>query len=238
MMARPGEDVKNALPVSSSAPEVRVVYLVPADVKPRRKFPHAVSNAIQNLQQWYGVQVGKTFKLHSPMVETVHSAHPANWYASNPNGEDRRLWFWNNATADGLEKTGGMFDDPRFIWLFFVDAEPEDKQEVGGSNGVALLPRQDLLGLLGLRPETVCRWVGGLGHELGHAFGLDHPANCESKRADPGSPECQSLMFYGYLNYCGTLLTPEHKAQLANSRFFFPQDAKISFRGCVNGEQP
>jgi hypothetical protein len=231
--ARFAKEVEHEVSTSVPSPEVRVVYLVPSDMKPRRNFRHTASEAIQSLQNWYGVQVGgKTFRLHTPIVETFRTTHPAKWYAENQNGEDRTLWFWNNATTDGFEKTGGTFDDLRFVWVFYVDAEPEDQQRVGGGNGVALLPRQDVLGILGLRTESVCRWVGGLGHELGHAFGLEHPANCENGTGDPGSPECQSLMFLGYLNYCGTLLTPENKAQLDQSSFFSLQDVKAGRRNC------
>lgn len=134
--------------------------------------------------------------------------------------------------ADGFEKTGGSFEDPRFIWVFYVDADPDEDQRVGGVSGVALLPRQDVLGILGLRPESVCRWAGGLGHELGHAFGLDHPARCENGQANSSEPECQSLMFLGYLTYCGTLLTPEHKAQLERNPFFSLQETKAGGRNC------
>jgi hypothetical protein len=220
---------------SGVTPEVRVVYLVPSDMKPRRNFRHSASDAIQSLQYWYGVQVGgKTFKLHSPMVETVLTTHVAKWYAKNKNGGDRTLWFWNNATADGFQKTGGTFDDPRFIWVFYIDADPDVDQLVGGVSGIALLPRSDVAGILGLRPESVCRWIGGLGHELGHAFGLDHPASCENGQAPASAPECQSLMFLGYLSYCGTLLTAEHKAQLEESRFFSLKEVKKQRRSCSN----
>src|SRR5258708_23319472 len=163
-LPRPAKEVQHEIS-SVSAPEVRVVYLVPSDVKPRRNFRHSASDAIQSLQDWYGVQVGgKTFKLHKPIVEIVRTTHPAKWFRENQSGDDRTFWFWNNATADGFAITGGTFDDPRFIWVFYIDADPDDDQHVGGSNGVALLPLQYVLGVLGRRPESVCRWVRGLGH--------------------------------------------------------------------------
>src|SRR5258708_29826984 len=52
---------------SVSAPQARVVYLVPSDVKPRGNFRQSASHAIQSLHDWYRVQVGgKTVKIHHP----------------------------------------------------------------------------------------------------------------------------------------------------------------------------
>lgn len=69
--------------------------------------------------------------------------------------------------------------------------------------GLAVLPRADIDGLLGLSQSTLCRWVGGLGHELGHAVGLDHPPGCD---ADQSQKPCKSLMYLGYLSYDRRLL--------------------------------
>jgi len=216
-------------------PEVRVIYLIPSDAKRHQKFRLAAAGAIQNLQHWYGVQLaGLTFTLHTPIVETFRTSHPAEWYAKNQSGPDRTLWFWDNALADGFSKTGGKLDDPRFRWVFYINAAPDEDQVVGGTNGVALLPRNDVLGMLGLQPDPVCRWVGGLGHELGHAFGLDHPSGCDRGQVNEGSPQCLSLMYSGYATYCGTFLTPEHQTQLRESPFFSHQELKVRAWTCPN----
>jgi hypothetical protein len=215
--------------------DVRLIYLVPSDVSPRAAFSNAASNAIRNLQSWYTVQMtGMTFALSVPIVETIVTDHTATWYANNQNGVDRVAWFWNNVTSDGFSKTCGSFDDPLHIWVFYVDATPDKDQMQGGTNGVAVLSRNDVEGLLGLTSESVCRWIGGLGHELGHAFGLDHPSFCESGKLDSNAAECQSLMFLGYQNYGGTLLTLEDKNRLSMSPFFSSKNAHQNPRTCAN----
>lgn len=120
------------------------------------------------------------------------------------------------------------------ICWFYIDAQPAANQVVGGTSGVAVLPRNDVLGITGVGQEPLCRWIGGLGHELGHAFGLDHPADCESKKEDSGAPECQSLMYLGYLNYSETLLTQQDKIQLDKNPFFSAANAAHLTRKCSN----
>ena len=84
---------------------------------------------------------------------------------------------------------------------------------------MAVLPAHDLRGLVGLEPLGVNRWIGGLGHELGHAFGLRHPPACEM--SCPFGP----LMGLGYLTYPDAFLLPEDKAILNASPFFTAQDS-------------
>jgi len=60
----------------------------------------------------------------------------------------------------------------------------------------------------------VCRWVGGLGHELGHTFDLAHPIPC------PGGSADGALMCLGYITYPDTYLLPEDKEILEASPFF------------------
>jgi hypothetical protein len=62
-----------------------------------------------------------------------------------------------------------------------------------------------------------CRWVGGLGHELGHAFFLPHPPGC-----DDGLPECDetALLWVGYATYPDAHLTKADIATLTTSPFF------------------
>jgi len=225
----------SALTQPNTTLDVRLIYLVPSDVPPRPTFPQIAASAIRNLQSWYAVQMsGITFALANPIVDTIVTEHPAAWYTNNKSGDDRTAWFWNNVTSDGFAKTGGSFDDPVHIWVFYVDATPDGDQVQGGTNGVAVLSRNDVMGLLGLSSEPLCRWIGGLGHELGHAFGLDHPSACESGTLAPDATECQSLMFLGYQNYSGALLTLDDKHRLLKSSFFSSANVPQGPRMCAN----
>ena len=214
----------------AGTPEVHVVYLVPADVEVRGDYVQNLRAAITNLQAWYGsaLGTGETFTLAHPTVLVYQTEHEASWYATNPlPGVDQSLWFWFNATTEGFAATGGSFSDPDDVWIFYIDAVPACGQATGGAASVALLPANDLRGLAGeptigtctgeVEPDLgPCRWVGGLGHELGHALGLPHPAGCES-----GSPDCPifALMWFGYLTYPDAYLTTSDRAILEESAF-------------------
>jgi hypothetical protein len=217
-----------------TTPEVRMVYLIPSDRVYRAAYEIATGEAIEQLRAWYQDQsgTGKTFVLHKPVVEVVQTLHPASWYATNPVlGVDQSLWFWMNATSEGFALTAGSFYDPNNIWVFYLDADPSCGQAVGAAGGVALLPANDLRGLTGEviqplcdeapRPAGVCRWVGGLGHELGHTFGLPHPQLCTE-----GGPFDRSLMCLGYLTYPGTVFSPDDKSLLDVSPFLVPTKQK------------
>jgi hypothetical protein len=206
---------------------VRVVYLVPSDRGVREEFTTATAAAIAHVQRWYWERMGnrKTFRLHEPAAEVVKLSHDSGWYSSHAVEADRTQWFWQNALADGFAATGGRFGDDRNRWVFYIDAENDRDQAVGGNAGVALLPHHDLMGLIGQSifpgEHEVCRWVGGLAHELGHAFELPHPPGYETFVFDRSAG---SLMAYGFRAYPETFLNPEDLARLDASPFFVPMD--------------
>lgn len=201
----------------SAAPitDVRTLYLIPSDATYNPTYETGIVSALLDLQQWYGDQLGgQTFVLHDPIVEPLATPNPSAYYSTNPNGPFE-LWFWLNVISDAFTLGDAQFNDPDHAWLFYIDAEPAPGQIGGaGTSGVAVLPQHDLRGLIGLEPEPVTRWIGGLGHELGHAFGLPHPPGC------PG-PLCpdDTLMWLGYITYPNTYLLPEDKAHLLDSPF-------------------
>lgn len=206
--------------VSLAPPAVRLNYLVPADRLPRDDYRRAINNAGIHLQRFYADQLGgNSFLLRDPAVEVFKTTHDAAFYSTNPAGNTKSHWFFNNVTTDGLALTGGQFFDRNNIWIFYIDA-PHDPATGGGAgtSSVAALPRQDLDGLLGAFDDS-CRWVGGLGHELGHALGLNHPPGCD---ANPSGPDCRSLMYLGYPNYPDTFFTDLHRALLSDSPFIVP----------------
>jgi hypothetical protein len=198
--------------------QVRVIYLVSSDRKERPEYTKALEHAIRDLQSWYGKQLGgPTFRLNDPVVEVVKTTHKADWYTKNPNGANPDDWGFNNTLAEAGTLLGARHYDPRNVWLLYSDG-PGDKGR--GGAGVAYLPEDDLLGLVGKHPtqKDPLRWIAGLGHELGHAFGLPHPADTD-KDAD-------AIMWTGiYGKYPDqTYLTESDKRILMRSPFFYRAD--------------
>ena len=227
-----------------SEPVVRVVYLVPADGAVRDLYVDRLTKAIEHLQVWYRNELGgsTTFSLHKPVVEVIGTSQVTSWYSTNPAGDNSDLWFFFNVVADAFALTGGSFFDPGNIWVFYIDSDPACGQLVGATSGVAVLPANDLRGLagepnippcVGQTPDTagVCRWVGGLGHELGHAFGLPHPPACEDAEPATICPS-DTLLWLGYIPYPNTYLLSGDKAMLATSTFFGRVPGRRSLPDC------
>ena len=216
--------VGNAAIATPRPKSVRIVYLVSADRSVREDFRKGIKAAAKDLQGWYGRQLGgPTFRLNEPVVEVARSDKEAKWFYSHPNGGNQDDWGYNNGLAEAQRLVGAKAGDPQYVWVIYSDG-PGNKGRGGG--GVAVLPEDDLLGLVGQHPtqKEVKRWIAGLGHELGHAFGLAHPRDTE-KYAD-------AIMWTGiYGKYPDkTYLTDEDKTILMKSPFFFRPDGARSSR--------
>ena len=222
---------------------VRLIYLVPSDRTVNHDYVKRLEAAAEHLQTWTRDELanGSTFTL-SKRVETVRLSQPATYYSTTPNGS-YALWFWFNVLDEAFAATGGTFLDPNNVWTFYIDSDPACGQATGATSGVALLGANDLRGLAGeptLQPcgepspsydTNICRWVGGLGHELGHAFGLPHPPACEDNDPTTACPS-DTLMYLGYITYPQTYLLEEDKAALAQTPFFGPVDLKRTLGSC------
>lgn len=209
--------------IESDLRRVRMIYLVSKDRQENAGYTAAIEHAIRDLQAWYGKQLGgPTFRLSDPAVEVVKSNRPADWFYGNPNGNRQDDWGFNNTLDEARRLCGARHNDPKFVWVIYSDG-PGNKGR--GGSGVACLPEDDLLGLVGEHPtqKDKLRWIAGLGHELGHAFGLPHPSDTK-KHAD-------AIMWAGiYGKYPDkTYLTDDDMKILMRSPFFYHQDDKPVF---------
>lgn len=221
--------------------QVRMIYLVPSDKFIREDYKAAMADAILHVQDFYQKELGNdyAFSLHSPIVEVYQTTHTSSYYQthlSNP-GSQQVSWFYENTLTDGFALTGGGFNDPNNRWIYYIDADPLCGQSIGGTSGIAVLSGNDFRGLTGEQNFPRCsaervdmgdkyRWIGGLGHELGHAFTLPHPPGCGSSTQPPsygcdgGVFALNSLMYVGYARYPNTYFLPADKQTLLNSGFF------------------
>lgn len=231
---------EQSLPVRSE-PKVHVVYLVPADRTVRQDYAEALAHAIVDLRAWFANQMKeygrKTFTIASPTVSVVALPHDASYYSTNPQ-PNLFTQFWGNVLNDAMPLTGGRFNDPENVWAYYIDADAACGQCAGcGAAGVLLIGANDLRGFLGEPYRPACptdwdtpslgRYIGGLGHELGHAFGLPHPKAC-----DEGKPDCdwEALMWNGFRHYPNTYLRPDEKATLDSSPFFLKPRRRLLWR--------
>jgi len=194
---------------------VRFVYVVSADREERRDFREAVARAARELQRFYASQLdGWTFALTPAVVDVLHSDKPARWFTENARAGAREGWGFSNTVAE-VRRLVGEETWRRHVWMLYSDGPGTFGR---GGGGVAYLPEDDLLGLVGEHPtqKSVGRWIAGAGHELGHAFGLPHPP----KGAEPPNAIMGAGFYHCWPERCE--LTPEDRRILARSAYFAP----------------
>lgn len=198
--------------------EIRAIYLVPSDKAVSNTYINGIENAMEELQWFYYNEINQThhFELDTPVVEVVQSNQNAQWFADD---------MWSRA----INAVSAQFNHPDTVWIIYVDADLSCSSStgIGGTSGIAVMDANDLRGLSGQATLPSCNgtdttrtlggWIGGSGHEVGHAVGLPHPPGC-----DNGDSSCDSdaLMWLGYLNYPNTYLTAAQKQFLRTSSYF------------------
>lgn len=216
--------------IVTGRPEVRLIYLVPADREAYPTFSRVLERMGRHLQLWISDQLGdrRTISLNNIPVEIYRTSRSADSYAFTDNGHEVN-GFWNNVVNDGLALTGGSFDDPDNIWVFFIDAQPLcDQTRAAAALHVAVLDMENnIRSLDGLSPRQRCEkedrsagpqslWIGTLGHELGHNLGLPHPPGCGQ---EGGNCDSDALMWLGTWNYPDTYLREDEQNTLRRNPF-------------------
>jgi len=193
---------------------VRIIYLVPSDKTLKQNYIDAAKNCITQLTTWYKGALGsnKTFHVNDNfVVETIQSSHNAAWFNANngaSSGTSADFYFYQNTKNDVKALLGSGYDETKYIYLVYVDAQGKTG---AGAIGFTAMPENDLLGLTGQMSEGVPRWIGGAAHELGHAFGMPHPDN-----QNPNA-----LMWTGYTLYPTCILQDADKTILNANKFFY-----------------
>ena len=211
------------LPPPVSSITVRFVYASPSDRPFNAEYSAGIERALVSIREWYGEQLGgRTFTLQSSAPEWCQMAAPHESFITPPGYP----YVWDaveTAVQDCVPLASG--GDPH-VWVVYADVmEPcADSYGLGrGGGGLAFMGAWDLEGLSD--PEwDHCgggvlgfgRWIGGLGHEIGHAFGLPHPPGC-----DAGLSTCdrEALMAVGFAAWPDTYLRGDEKKILLEGPF-------------------
>lgn len=207
------DSVTKSVEINPITHSVLPYLITPTDRPFHKGYYESVRVTTLKLQDWYKSAMGnnKTFMVNPLVVTTLSGLHEADWYNSYngpSSGTDPRFYAFYNTYSEMQQLLGNKFSPGKYVYLVYVAAP-------GGGAGIpgfCAMGDQDLAGLLGDNPENpnVNRWVGGAGHELGHAFGLPHPANQNS----------QALMWTGYLTFPNCILQSDDRDILNNSNYF------------------
>ncbi|HXH31134.1 MAG TPA: hypothetical protein VNJ01_10015 [Bacteriovoracaceae bacterium] len=189
---------------------VHFIYLVPSDKVERGT--KAIERVARNLQIWYRNQMGngKTFTLALPVVKVLNTPQVASWFLNNPAGDNPNYYYWNNTLNVVNSFTGSGFYQKSDIWIIYNDSAVTNNSGAGGTSGMAVLHEKDVSSVMGESDWTMCRGIGGAGHEVGHAFYLPHPPD--------GSNDWQTaIMGFAYGTYPNASLTEADKTSLNSS---------------------
>jgi hypothetical protein len=201
---------------------VRLVYAVPSDRAYRGDHAAGITAAFADLQNWYRIQLGgATFTLYASQPETCELPQDADYFRADT---------WTRV-MNGVQNCIPLasYDSPQYRWAIYADVvhECDTPGRIGAAmRGVTIMGRADLDGLSGnfvtgdcgpVQQRPLGRWIGGAGHELGHTFGLPHPAACQ--QGGMGFCDHNLLMWTGYLTYPDTYFDEDEKARLLESPF-------------------
>lgn len=219
-------------PGATGGKRLRLVYLVPSDKEADPARLASLQGAMRDVQLWLSARMpdGTSFRVSEPAVEVAAVAHASDYYRTNDPGGAPQDRFWSNSLTDAFAATGGMFDDPDNVWLYYIDADAGCGQVGAGANThLALFGANDLRGLMNetrvpacegeeLEPLGRCRFVGGLAVLAFYAIGIPAPAGCSDGDDATACPE-EAITWLGYTTYPDAELIDENVEQALENPF-------------------
>lgn len=206
------EDVKDDLNLEFSKKEedtsekcrvVQFVYFVEKDFEYKEEEKEAIEQQALLFQKYWHEQLGVTFYLNDPIVETIYAEHESEWYLESPDGihSDSRWYRLGNIKNEVYLK----LDIEDFDSNIRVVNYPTSKHDgrVGGNFGGAWMDADDMWCISGesksypYDDENPAHCLGHVVHEFGHVLGLGHEG--------PNS-DCMQYGFYegtGGAGMCG-----------------------------------
>ena len=187
---RPLAALAVAPPGATSAHVVVPVVLVASDLaQDAAGIEQAAANlgsVVAYVQAWYARQVGTTFPLATPIVATSNLTAQAWFDLTEASTDDKHRYDFTTKAIEALKASGvtirsevayvvcPYIGDARGVWLGAADQAafavvPPRASSLRWNPGAA--PGADILDV-----------TYGIGHELGHAFGLAHA--CQSQASD------------------------------------------------------
>ena len=173
------DSISTDITIPSLNKSVRMFYIIPSDKTYSQVYYDAIVNNANTVRQWYNTQLGKTYKLNNPIVKVVYSTIASNTFLNTPGpaGSDPSSWFLFYSLA--VLKNEGLRDpnnDANYIYNVFTPVANPLGYGIWGGTRAAGIPDFGLAQLSSLNPGAFNSGMGLWSHELGHSFGLNHPA--------------------------------------------------------------